>query len=298
MIDAHFHIWRLDRNDYGWLSPAIGSIYRDVTVDHWRAVSAPCGIRGGILVQAAPTEAETRFLLQQAQAAPDILALTPAAFANRLAKTGAAICDWVKAPDILGVVGWVDMLASDAPARIAALARQPKLKALRPMLQDIADPDWILQAALLPAFEAMLQCDLAFDALIKPVHLSRIATLARRLPALRIVVDHGAKPDIAHGQWQGWADDLARLADAPQVACKLSGLWNEAGAQAPLHALEPCARQILSCFGTTRVLWGSDWPVLELAGDYAAWHRAATSWIDPSARADVFEAVARRVYRV
>lgn len=270
MIDAHFHIWRLDRNDYGWLTPAIGSIYRDVTVDHWRAVSAPCGIRGGILVQAAPTEAETRFLLQQAQAAPDIL----------------------------GVVGWVDMLASDAPARIVALARQSKLKALRPMLQDIADPDWILQAALLPAFEAMLQCDLAFDALIKPVHLPRIATLARRLPALRIVVDHGAKPDIAHGQWQGWADDLARLADAPQVACKLSGLWNEAGAQAPLHALEPCARQILSCFGTTRVLWGSDWPVLELAGDYAAWHRAATSWIDPSARADVFEAVARRVYRV
>jgi L-fuconolactonase len=270
MIDAHFHIWQLARADYGWLTPATGSIYRDVGLDDWRAVSAPRGIRGGIMVQAAPTEAETRFLLQQAQAAPDVL----------------------------GVVGWVDMLAADAPARIAELARQPKLKALRPMLHDIADPDWILQAALLPAFEAMLHYDLAFDALIKPVHLSRIATLARRFPALRVVVDHGAKPDIASGQWQDWADDLAQLANAPQVVCKLSGLWNEAGAQAPLHALEPCARQILSCFGPTRVLWGSDWPVLELAGDYAAWHAAASSWIDPSAHADVFEAVAKRVYRV
>ena len=152
MIDAHFHVWQLARGDYGWLTPAMGVIHRDVSVDDWRAHSAPCGVVGGVLVQAAPTEAETRFLLQQAQ----------------------------DADDVLGVVGWVDMLAHDAPARIAELARQPKLKALRPMLQDLPDPDWILQDALLPAFEAMLRCELAFDALVKPLHLPRIAALARR----------------------------------------------------------------------------------------------------------------------
>ena len=141
MIDTHFHIWQLARGDYGWLTPAVGSIYRDITLDDWRRVSRTCGVTGGILVQAAPTEAETRFLLQQAR----------------------------DAPDVLGVVGWVDMLAQDAAPRIETLAANAKLKGLRPMLQHTADPEWILQDALQGAFVAMLQCDLTFDALVKPV---------------------------------------------------------------------------------------------------------------------------------
>lgn len=270
MIDAHFHIWQLARADYGWLTPALGSIYRDVALDHWRAVSAPCGVRGGILVQAAPTEAETRFLLQQAG--------------------GAA--------DVLGVVGWVDMLAADAPARIAALAMHPKLKGLRPMLQDIADPDWILQNALAAAFAAMLAHDLVLDALVKPVHLPRLVHLAQRHPALRIVIDHAAKPDIAHGQWQDWATGLEQLARLPNVFCKLSGLWTEAGEGAAVSVLEPYAGHAVACFGSDKLLWGSDWPVLEQAGAYAAWHQAARALVAPQDRSAVFDRVARQVYRV
>jgi L-fuconolactonase len=270
MIDAHFHIWQLTRADYGWLTPALGAIFRDVALNDWRAVSAPCGVRGGVLVQAAPTEAETRFLLQQAKGASDVL----------------------------GVVGWADMLAGDAPGRIADLASEPKLKALRPMLQDIPDPDWILQDALLPAFEAMLRCELAFDALVKPVHLPRIAALARRHPALRIVIDHGAKPDIARGRWSDWTDALDPLVQLPQVVCKLSGLWNEAGTQAPVEALEPYARHVLTRFGASRVMWGSDWPVLERAGDYATWHTAARRWVMPADHAEVFAGAARTFYRL
>ncbi len=270
MIDAHFHIWQLSRDDYGWLTPAMGSIHRDISLDDWRGVSAPCGVTAGVVVQAAPTEAETRFLLQQAE----------------------------HAPDVLGVVGWVDMVTPDAPARITALAAHPKLKALRPMLQDLPDPDWVLQGALAPAFKAMLACDLAFDALVKPVHLPRIRALAQRHPALRIVVDHGAKPDIASAHWQPWADDMAALALAPQVVCKWSGLWNEAAAQAPVSALAPSMQHVLDCFGAERVMWGSDWPVLERAGDYAAWHSAATGMLSQQQRQQVLDAVARRVYRL
>jgi L-fuconolactonase len=270
MIDAHFHIWQLARGDYGWLTPAMGVIHRDVSVEDWRAASAPCGVVGGVLVQAAPTEAETWFLLQQARSADDVL----------------------------GVVGWVDMLAHDAPQRIAELARQPKLKALRPMLQDIPDPDWILQGALSPAFEAMLRFELAFDALVKPLHLRRIAALARRYPALRIVIDHAAKPDIARGEWADWADALEALVQSPQVVCKLSGLWNEAGPQAPVEALAPYARHVLTRFGASRVIWGSDWPVLERAGDYAAWHTAVRRWVMPADHAEVFAGAARRFYRL
>ena len=270
MIDAHFHIWRLERADYGWLTPTLGPIYRDVTLDDWRVQSRPCGVTGGVLVQAAPTEAETRFLLEQA----------------------------ANAPDVLGVVGWTDLLASDAVQAIERLAREPKLKGLRPMLHDIEDPDWILSPSLAPALSAMAELGLVFDALIRPLHIPRVLELARRYPDLRIVIDHGAKPDIAHGQWDDWAQGLEQLARETKAWCKLSGLWTEAGPDAPTSALSRYAQHVLEVFGTERVLWGSDWPVLELAGNYAAWHRHALSLVAPDQRAAVFSDNARRVYRL
>lgn len=270
MIDAHFHIWQLARADYGWLTPAAGPIYRDVTLADWRRVSAPCGITAGILVQAAPTEGETHFLLQKAHGAPDVL----------------------------GVVGWVDLLAPGAAARIRALAADSMLKGLRPMLQDIADPEWILQDTLHDAFGAMLDCDLTFDALVKSVHLPHVLTLAQRYPGLHIVIDHGAKPDIANGQWQDWATGLERLGQSPRVFCKLSGLWTEAARGASAAVLEPYVRQITACFGSEKTLWGSDWPVLELAGAYPAWHQVARDLIAPRDQGAVFDRVARQVYRL
>ena len=270
MIDAHFHIWQLARGDYGWLTPAMGEIHRDVSLDDWRRMRAASGVTAGILVQAAPTEAETLFLLDQARAAPDVLA----------------------------VVGWVDMLAADAPQRIRTLARDSKLRGLRPMLQDLPDPDWILQDALHPAFLEMLACDLSFDALVTPVHLPRIAALATRYPALRIVLDHGAKPDIAARQWDDWATGITRLAAAPGVFCKLSGLWNEAAPGAGADTLAPYSRHLLASFGADRTLWGSDWPVLERAGTYPAWLAAAKAQVAPAAHAPVFDGAARRAYRI
>lgn len=270
MIDAHFHIWRLDRGDYGWLTPALGAIHRDVSLDDWRQARASSGITAGVLVQAAPTEAETHYLLEQARTAPDVL----------------------------GVVGWVDLLATDAAHRIRALATHPKLIGLRPMLQDLPDPGWILQERLAPALEALQVAGLTFDALIKPVHLPHILALAARYPALRIVVDHGAKPAIAAGQWDDWAQGMRRLAGEPLVFCKLSGLWTEAAEGAPAAALAPYMRHLLDCFGPRRLLWGSDWPVLELAADYPAWHAAARAAVPPADFAQVFTQTALRAYRI
>ncbi len=270
MIDAHFHIWQLARGDYGWLTPAMGVIHRDMSLDDWRAVARPCGVQGGILVQAAPTEAETAFLLAQAEHADDVLA----------------------------VVGWVDLLARDAPARIEALARRPKLRGLRPMLQDIADDDWILQPALAPALQAMARCDLVFDALVKPVHLPRLLRLAAQHPDLTIVIDHGAKPAMpgdAAG-WAAWTEGLQALARETTAFCKLSGLWTEAAPGAPVEAVQRHAAWLLQCFGPTRCLWGSDWPVLELAGRYDAWLAEARHGVAPDDRAAVFEGTARRAY--
>lgn len=274
IVDAHFHCWRLARGDYGWLTPALAPIYRDVSVDDWRAQARPRGVQAGVLVQAAPTEAETAFLLDQADAHDDVR----------------------------GVVGWVDLLAADAPQRIEALAAgRPRLKGLRPMLQDIADADWILQPALTPALQAMAACGLVFDALVLPQHLRRILLLCQRHPTLRVVVDHGAKPAIAQGQWQPWADDLRRLAQDTQAACKMSGLLTEAGPKPPAGAARRWAAHLLDVFGPQRVLWGSDWPVLELAADYARWWDDTQELLahrPPAERAAVLGGNAVRIYRL
>ena len=272
-IDAHFHCWQLARGDYGWLTPALAPIHRDVAVSDWQAHSAPHGVTGGVLVQAAPTEAETAFLLVQAE-------MNPA---------------------VLGVVGWVDLLAADAPARIETLARHPRLKGLRPMLQDIGDAQWILQPALAPALQAMIDCGLVFDALVKPVHLAHILTLAGRYPDLRIVIDHAGKPDIASGQWQPWADGMARLASQTGACCKLSGLTTEAGPSLAPGAVRPWAVHVLACFGADRLVWGSDWPVLELAGSYAQWWaetQQLLAGLSPRAQGAVMDGNARRLYRL
>lgn len=274
IVDAHFHCWRLARGDYGWLTPALAPIHRDVTVEHWQREARPLGVGAGVLVQAAPTEAETEFLLGEA------------------ARHGA----------VHGVVGWLDLQARDAPQRIAQLtATQPKLKGLRPMLQDIDDPDWILHPSLAPALEAIAEAGLVFDALVKPRHLSRLLALCARHPGLRVVIDHGAKPDIARGQWQPWAEDLARMARETAAMCKLSGLLTEAGPQPVRGAAKRWAQHLLECFGPQRVMWGSDWPVLELAASYRDWWDDTQTLLSPlntSERSAVLGGNAVRVYRL
>jgi len=277
MIDAHFHCWQLSRADYGWLdpdlNPALRPICRDISVGDWQAQSAAQGVTGGVLVQAAATAAETWFLLAQAEAHAAVL----------------------------GVVGWLDLLAPDAPARMAKLARHPKLKGLRPMLQDLPDPAWILKPDLAPALQAMSDTGLVFDALVKPVHLPHILTLAGRYPDLIIVIDHAAKPNIAAGEWQPWADGMARLATDTQALCKLSGLMTEAGPAPQPGALRPYAAHVLTCFGPLRVLWGSDWPVLALAGSYQQWWcetQQLLSGLDAPSQAAVMGENARRLYRL
>lgn len=245
-IDAHHHLWEIERGDYGWLTPALGAIYRDFKPADLDPVLGRHGITATILVQAAPTEAETQYLLGLAQ----------------------------KHPVIAGVVGWTDFAFPDAAARIAALAKNRLLVGLRPMVQDIPDDDWLIRPSLAPAFEATARAGLVFDALVLPRHLSRLLGVADRHPDLAIVVDHLAKPPVASGELDPWRRDLAVLATRPNVFCKLSGLATEAMPDWLTEHLRPYVEHVLDCFGPGRVIWGSDWPVVNLAGGYARWMAA------------------------
>ena len=246
-VDAHHHVWRLARGDYGWLKPELAPIYRDFGLEDSRPLLTAAGIDTTVLVQAAPTVAETEFLLATARASGGL---------------------------VRGVVGWVDLAAPDAMATLAQRAADPLLKSIRPMLQDLADADWILRADVAPALDALPRLGLRFDALVKPRELKPLLRMVERHPDLQVVVDHCAKPDIAAGAWQPWADDLAALAQRPSVHCKLSGLVTEAGAGWTLDALRRYVEHVLSCFGAGRVIWGSDWPVVTLAASYAQWVKA------------------------
>jgi len=270
-IDAHQHFWSLARGDYGWLTPALGDIHRDFGPADLEPLLARHGITGTILVQAAPTEAETRFLLGLAAGTPFVA----------------------------GVVGWLDFGAPDIAARIAAASADPLLVGLRPMVQDIPDDDWLARPELAPVFAAMAEHRLVFDALLLPRHIAPMLTVLERHPDLAAVIDHGAKPNLVSGDISAWRDGMTALAAHPQLCCKLSGLVTEAAPDWTLATLRPVVDHLLAVFGPERLIWGSDWPVVTLRATYTQWLDTAEALLTdlPEAeRAAVFCGNAQRLY--
>jgi L-fuconolactonase len=272
-IDAHQHFWRLARGDYGWLTPDLAPIFRDFEPADLAPMLARHGIAGTVLVQAAPTEAETEFMLDLADEHAFIEA----------------------------VVGWVDFAVPDAPSRIARFAARPKLKGLRPMMQDIADTGWMLRPELAPAYRALVRHDLVFDALVLPRHLDNLLALLTRHSDMRAVVDHCAKPQIAAGDLAAWRAGMTAIARETDAFCKLSGLVTVAGPDWTVERLRPVFDLVLESFGPSRLVWGSDWPVCTLAATYDAW-KAATDRLLSGCAAAEREAImggnAARLYRI
>ena len=272
IVDAHQHFWDPARGDYGWLKPD-NPIHRVYAPADLRPLMAEAGVDATILVQAAPTGAETDYMLGIARATP-----------------------W-----ILGVVGWVDLEVSNAADEIRRRAADPLFLGVRPMLQDLADPDWILQPHLGPALDAIAAERLVFDALILSHQVAAIVELAKRYPQLSIVLDHAAKPHLGEADAMSrWAPAMGALARLPNVTCKVSGLLTELR---PGGGREDVARAIgilFDLFGPQRLLWGSDWPVLTLAGDYRGWFELARDAIaakDTGAVGAVMGGNAPRIYR-
>ncbi|WP_404336951.1 amidohydrolase family protein [Sphingomonas sp. MMS12-HWE2-04] len=263
MIDAHVHLWQLGRNACTWPTPDLNAIYRDFELDDARNVLTESGVEAAILVQSQEDPADTAWLLKVAQVA-----------------------------EIAAVIGWADL---SSPADVAALAAHSKLRGLRPMVQGCA-ADWYDDPVRDAGFAAMAAHGLVLDALIRPVHLPALARLADRYPGLTIVIDHAAKPDP--GDPTGWREAIAQAAARPNIACKLSGLLTELAPGQDAAALDPIHAHLWQCFGPERLLWGSDWPVVTLRGDYPGWLALARAWVPAQHHHSVFDTNARRLYRL
>lgn len=275
-IDAHQHYWHPARGDYGWMPEDDPILSRPYGPSDLAPTLADLGITKTVLVQAAPTVAETEYMLGLADATPSIGA----------------------------VVGWVDFEAPDVADTLARLARHPTFSGVRPMIQDIPDDDWMLRDDVQAGFRAVTDLGVTFDALGFSRHLANFLTILQRYPEMRVVVDHCMKPDIAgHSPetFRHWAEGMTAIAKHTGAYCKLSGLVTEADGDWSVDDLKPYAHHVLEVFGPARVMWGSDWPVCHLRAEYERWHGAAqmlTADLTPAEKDRVCGGTAQEFYRI
>ena len=274
-IDAHQHYWQLNRGDYGWLTPDMDPLYRDYIPADLRPWLEKHHIDRTILVQAAPTVAETDFMLSLA----------------------------AEDDSIGGVVGWLDMADPNFPRQFEKYCQEPAFVGLRPMLHDLKDEAWVTEPIVTENLSLLARHNFPFDFLVRPQHLPHVLQVLEHVPDLRAVIDHIAKPDIKAQQFEPWASHVSAIAQHENVYCKLSGMVTEADPANWMPAdLRPYVEHSVASFGQERVMYGSDWPVCLLAASYdgviGALEQVLAPQLDESGMAQVFGGNAARFYGI
>jgi len=275
-IDTHQHFWNLSRVEYPWLTADFGPIYRTFEPPDLEPLLREAGIDKTVLVQSANSYADTEYMLEQADRYP-----------------------WIGA-----VIGWVPLLEPDEAARaLERFAAHPAFRGIRHLIHDEPDPDWVVQDRVIEGLRVLADRGAIFEVVaVFPNHLKHVPTLAERVPHLTMVIDHLAKPPIKAGQMEPWAAQMAAAAQYPRVHAKVSGLntaadWDTWSAQ----DLEPYIEKAVELFGVDRLMFGSDWPVCLLAGDYASvWRETniALAGLNEPERRAILGGTAQRVYRI
>ena len=272
VIDAHHHFWRYDPAEYGWISESMSVLRRDFLPDDLKREIKPVGVDGVVSVQARQTLQETEWLLDLAD----------------------------RHEFIRGVVGWVPLASEKVRADLERLSTRQKLRAVRHVLQDEADDNYILRDDFNRGVRQLKDVGLRYDILIFERHLLQTIRFVDRHPQQIFVLDHIAKPRIRENAIAGWRRDLRELARRPNVWCKLSGLVTEADHRSwtPTQ-LRPYMETALEAFGPRRLMFASDWPVCLLACEYQRWYhivREFASSLSPGEQARLFGQTAAEAY--
>jgi L-fuconolactonase len=274
-IDCHMHHWTLAMERYYglWMTPELKTLYRDYGPRDAKPLMAQKGVDGVVLVSAANSIHETGYLMGVADSQ-----------------------DYVR-----GVVAWIDMLPPGAADDIRYWSRFRKLKGFRPYLQDLPEDDWVLKPELGPAFRAMVECSLSFDVLIKPRHITHTVEFVKRNPDLMVVIDHMAKPEIHNSSFGPWRREMEAFRELKHVHCKISGIVTEAGDGWTLDRMRPYIDAVIDIFGPDRLMFGSDWPVVNLVADYGRWIDALDMLLNDLTQADqqkIWASNGERFYRI
>lgn len=275
-IDAHHHLWDLDVRDQPW-TRSLPGLHRSFALDELRPELAAAEIDATVLVQTITVPEET----------PEMLSLA------------------ASEPVIAGVVGWVDLTAPDVSDRIGSLLQAPggdKLVGIRHQVQGEPDPRWLTRPEVLSGLRQLADHGLVYDLLIIGEQFPAAIEAVRSVPELTFVLDHAGKPQIAADGLDGWRPQLRALAALPNVSVKLSGLITEADHDHWTSAdIDPYAQELLTAFGPDRVMYGSDWPVCEVAGGYRRAYELATELVSGLTTAEqqlIFGATATHWYRL
>ncbi|RVU20911.1 amidohydrolase [Streptomyces antnestii] len=277
-IDAHQHVWDLSVRDQDWITgPELAPLRRDFTLDDLRPQAAAADVDATVLVQTICVPEET----------PEFLALA------------------ARDPLVAGVVGWTDLTSPAVADALAELRAQPggdHLVGIRHQVQGEADPDWLLRPDMGRGLSAVASAGLAYDLVLRPEQLPSAVVAARARPQLTFVLDHLGKPPVRPRRPDTWAAELRTLARLPNTVAKLSGLFTEADRYAwSPDRLRPFVAVALEAFGPERLMFGSDWPVCTLAGEYAqvvSASRELVADLSQDERTAVFGGTAARVYGV
>ncbi|MFJ4417804.1 amidohydrolase family protein [Streptomyces sp. NPDC088925] len=259
-IDAHFHLWDLDRHEHAWTreSPVLHRTYRPADL---RPALAAAGVERAVLVQTVPEPWET----------PELLALA-------------------EEEEFIGaVVGWSDLTdpgLATALDRLRALPGGRFLTGLRHNVQDEPGTTWFARPEVREGLRALGAAGLAYDLLVRPDQLTAAVALARALPEVRFVLDHAGNPVVGPRPAPEWTAAMRALGELPHVAVKFSGLLTRTGGADPVTVLAPCLATLLDTLGPRRVLFGSDWPVCRLTAEYATVLAVTETLLAPLAPAE------------
>jgi len=260
-IDAHQHFWKLDLPfDYRWLdAPRNAPIRRDFLPEDLQPRLDSVQVKQSIFVQTQHNVEENRWVLGLAE----------------------------RHPFLAGVVGWVDLASEDCERQLLEFLDHPKFVGVRHVTQDEPDDDFIVRPEVLRGLAVLEKHEVPFDLLFYVKHLRHVPTLASQLPDLPMVIDHLAKPEIKSHRTENWLPDFRAAAKFANVYCKLSGMVTEADWEHwTANDLKPYVQSALDLFGPERLMFGSDWPVCELAGSYEQVYHALVEALGPISEAE------------
>jgi len=244
IIDTHHHFWKYSAAEYGWISDEMKTIRRDFLPADLKKTLDEAGVSGAVSVQARTTVEESDWLLGMAE----------------------------KHDFLRGVVGWVPLTENDVEKHLERLAAHKKFKGVRHVIQGEPDDNYILRPDFNAGVKKLLKYKLRYDILIYERQLKPSIRFVDQHPNQLFILDHVAKPKIKERILSPWREDMIALGKRPNVYCKLSGMITEADWKKWSSAdLAPYLDTALQAFGPKRLLFGSDWPVMLVAGQYKPW---------------------------